>query len=51
MKRLKREREEDELTGVRLAAVRLSFGWRRMDLGEILNSSSLVGDLGCKWVR
>jgi hypothetical protein len=43
MKRLKREREEDELTGVRLAAVRLSFGWRRMDLGEILNSAQFIG--------
>jgi hypothetical protein len=43
-RKLKREREEDELTGKGLAAVKPVSRCSSTDLGEILNSSSLVDD-------
>jgi hypothetical protein len=44
MRRLKQGRKEDELTGRGLAAVRLSFGWRRMELGRMRNSGAWMND-------
>jgi hypothetical protein len=44
MRALKRGRGEDELTGVVLAADRLVSRWRKLDLGENRNSSSLMHD-------
>jgi hypothetical protein len=44
MRRLKQGREEDELTGRGLAAMRLSSTVAEKELGENSNSSSLVDD-------
>jgi hypothetical protein len=44
MRKLKRGIGEDELTGMGLAMVRWVSGWRKLDLGENRNSSSLMHD-------
>jgi hypothetical protein len=49
MRTLKQGSRGRELTGVRLATVRLVSRWRRTKLGEIGNSCVLVGDRG--WER
>ena len=49
MRKLKRGRGEDELTGMGLAAVSSSLRWRKLDLGGIGNSCVLVDDRG--WER
>jgi hypothetical protein len=41
-----REREEDELTGKGLAAVRDSSRWRKLDLRGAGNSRARVNDYG-----
>ena len=51
MRRLKQGIKEDELTRRGLAAVRLSFGWRRMELGRMGNSGAWMNDYEWKWVR
>jgi hypothetical protein len=51
MRRLKQGRKEDVLTGRGLAAVRLSFGWRRMELGRMRNSRAWMNDYEWEWVR
>jgi hypothetical protein len=47
----KRESRGRGLTEIGLATVSSVSRWRKSDLGGIPNSSSLVGDLGCKRVR